>query len=451
VKLGFYIKKYLVRIVFLLCVFVPLLFNAQSKKIDSLYKVFNSQKEDTAKLYSLNLIAAEWGKENIDSAIAIGKKMVEVAERTGIKKKMAESYYAFGMGYFLKGDYPAGLKQFLKALQLAEKNSSERFQGQILISVGNSFMMQGEYEKSIEYYEKAFSVFEKNSLKSEMARVYSNIGLVYAYMALPDKAIPYFKKSLEFRKDSPNEVEEAMTYDFMGFAYIHAKKYDEALNYLNTSLEINRRVGHPLRVLDNLRNMGECHLKLKNYTLAEKELLESLKMSKAYGHINGVEGNSILLYELYENKKDFTKALMYYEDYINLRDSVYNLENTKNTLQQEIQFEYDKKAAADSIRVVEEKKVTLAKLKQEQTQRNALYGGLGLVGLFALFMVNRFRIINAQKKVIDSQKKIVEEQKNIVEEKQKEIMDSIHYAKRIQLSHLPNEKYLTSTFNRLRK
>lgn len=449
-RVGCYIKVYTSGIIILLCLLTPALFKAQSKKIDSLYKVFNSEKQDTSKLQLLNLIAAEWGKENLDSAINIGKKMIEVAERTGIKKKMAESFYAYGMGYFLKGDYPSGLKYFLKALQLAEKNSSEKFNGQVLVSVGNSFMMQREYEKSIEYYKKAFSTFERNNLKSEMARVYSNIGLVYAYQALPDKAIPYFKKSLEYRKESPNEVEEAMTYDFMGFAYIHGKNYNEALKYLNISLEINRRVGSPIRILDNLRNMGECHVKLKNYDLAEKELLESLGIAKKYGHINGVEGNSVLLYELYENKKDFTKALMYYEAYINLRDSIYNLENTKNTLQQEIQFEYDKKAAADSVRVVEEKKVTAAKLKQEQTQRNALYGGLGLVGLFALFMVNRFRVINAQKKVIDSQKKIVEDQKNILEEKQKEIMDSIHYAKRIQLSHLPSEKYLVNTLKRLR-
>jgi tetratricopeptide (TPR) repeat protein len=273
---------------------------------------------------------------------------------------------------------------------------------------------------------------------------------VYAYQSQTEKAMYYFKKSLVYREEAPNEKEKAVTYDFIGFAYINGKDYQEALKYLTASLEMNKKIGDPIRILDNLRNMGECHLKLKNYTLAEKELMESLNMSKNYGHINGIEGNSVLLNELYENKKDFGKALQYYELYINLRDSMYNLENTRNTLQQEIQFEYDKKTAADSVRVVEERKVTAVRLKHEATQRYALYGGLCLVGLFALFMVNRFRVINSQKKVIDSQKRIVEDQKNELEEKQKEIMDSIHYAKRIQHSHLPSEKYLSSTFMRLK-
>jgi len=50
-----------------------------------------------------------------------------------------------------------------------------------------------------------------------------------------------------------------------------------------------------------------------------------------------------------------------------------------------------------------------------------------------------------------SRKKEVEEQKNLVEEKQKEILDSIHYAKRIQTALLPNNKYIDKNLNRLKK
>jgi hypothetical protein len=42
-------------------------------------------------------------------------------------------------------------------------------------------------------------------------------------------------------------------------------------------------------------------------------------------------------------------------------------------------------------------------------------------------------------------------EKQLVEEKQKDILDSIRYAKRIQTSLMPNEKYLTGIFNKWRK
>ena len=46
---------------------------------------------------------------------------------------------------------------------------------------------------------------------------------------------------------------------------------------------------------------------------------------------------------------------------------------------------------------------------------------------------------------------IISEQKKLVEEKQKDILDSIHYAKRIQQSLLPTEKYIQHSLKRLKK
>jgi hypothetical protein len=57
-------------------------------------------------------------------------------------------------------------------------------------------------------------------------------------------------------------------------------------------------------------------------------------------------------------------------------------------------------------------------------------------------MYNRFRITQRQKRIIEDQKGIVEHQKKIVEEKNKEVLDSIYYASRIQKALLPTEKYL---------
>ena len=58
-------------------------------------------------------------------------------------------------------------------------------------------------------------------------------------------------------------------------------------------------------------------------------------------------------------------------------------------------------------------------------------------------------IIELQKNKVEEQKQQVEQQKQLVEEKQKEILDSIHYAKRIQQSQLPNEQYIEKTLKRL--
>ena len=75
-----------------------------------------------------------------------------------------------------------------------------------------------------------------------------------------------------------------------------------------------------------------------------------------------------------------------------------------------------------------------------------LYGGLAVVIVFALFILNRFRVTRKQKDIIEKQKSVVESKNLIIEQKQKEILDSIHYAKRIQTAHLPNEKFIAKKF-----
>jgi hypothetical protein len=69
---------------------------------------------------------------------------------------------------------------------------------------------------------------------------------------------------------------------------------------------------------------------------------------------------------------------------------------------------------------------------------------LVLVLVFAGFI---FRSLHITRK----QKAIIEDQKLLVEEKQKEIIDSITYARRIQRSLLPTEKYIDKNLKRLMK
>ena len=131
------------------------------------------------------------------------------------------------------------------------------------------------------------------------------------------------------------------------------------------------------------------------------------------------------------------------------QDSLFNEENTRKNVQQQMQFKFDKKQSADSLQVAEERKLNEVKFKQEKTQRFALYGGLILVLVFAGFMFNRFRVTRKQKQIIEQKEKETQEQKRLIEEKQKEIVDSIKYASRIQRALITNEVYIERSLNRL--
>jgi hypothetical protein len=97
---------------------------------------------------------------------------------------------------------------------------------------------------------------------------------------------------------------------------------------------------------------------------------------------------------------------------------------------------------SDSLSFLREKEIRNAKIAVQQNairskrnQQYALFGGLALLLVFSVFMFSRVRITRKQKEII-------ERQKGLLDLKQKEMLDSIHYASKIQNSILPSEKYI---------
>ena len=82
-------------------------------------------------------------------------------------------------------------------------------------------------------------------------------------------------------------------------------------------------------------------------------------------------------------------------------------------------------------------------------QRNIFIGGFGLMAAMAVVVLRGYNQKKKANAIITQQKKEVETQKHVIEEKQKEILDSIHYAKRIQSALLTHERYIEKNLARL--
>lgn len=68
-----------------------------------------------------------------------------------------------------------------------------------------------------------------------------------------------------------------------------------------------------------------------------------------------------------------------------------------------------------------------------------------------IYLINLFTVLLATLGVVFIFKSELSESRAILEEKNKEITDSIKYAKRIQQAHLPTQKYIAKSIERLKK
>jgi len=162
-----------------------------------------------------------------------------------------------------------------------------------------------------------------------------------------------------------------------------------------------------------------------------------------------------LLSILYEKTNRPALALEHYKKYIALRDTIFSQENSKKLMRTEMDHEYEKKkAVADAehkVQIENQKLVTAEKEKKQNIVIASVVAGLLLVIIFAGFIFRSLRITSKQKLIIEQKNAETEHQKKEIEEKQKEILDSIRYAKRIQMAQVPSEKRVQSMLSKVKK
>ena len=139
----------------------------------------------------------------------------------------------------------------------------------------------------------------------------------------------------------------------------------------------------------------------------------------------------------------YKDAAYYYEKTFALKDTLYNEQSSKQIEEMNVRYETEKKDK-DLMLKDSEIAIQLAASKQKSLQMNALLVVLFVILVFAFYIFRSYKQKKKANEIISIQKKEVEFQKEIIEQKQKEIIDSINYAKRIQQSLMPTEKYIAS-------
>ena len=237
----------------------------------------------------------------------------------------------------------------------------------------------------------------------------------------------------------------------IGDIYAIKRDYSKALAYYFKGLKIGEELGNKEQIGGAFASIGVLYTETKEYVKAEKYLLDALKIDKEIGAQNRELFIEEALSSLYEKTGRDKEALSHYKNGMVLKDSIFSEENKKQIVRKEMNFEFDKKEAL--AKAENDKHAALAK-EEKQKQQIIIYsvaGVLLLVIVFSLFLFNRFRITQRQKSIIEQQKVLVDKAYESLHEKNKEVMDSINYASRIQRALLPSVKYIEGCVSRLAK
>jgi tetratricopeptide (TPR) repeat protein len=438
---------------------------------DSLLTLLKILPEDTNKVNVLNALGRLLKNNHPDTAVILGNEALSIAKKSEWKKGIANSYSSLGAYYYIKSDYLKSIENFLNALQICEGQKDKKGISSNLANIGLVYYEEDDYSTALDYYFKSLELKKELGNKSGMAVTLGNIGIAYAFSAkekvkpaerdsLFKKALDYYFQALEMAKLIGDKNGVAADIGNIGLAYFDQKNYTKALDYYFQTLQIREEIGDQKLIASTIGNIGLLYIEIGKYPDAFNYLYRALAISDSIGAINQTESWYAPLSSLYEkssvplldsvggkllNKEEMRiRSLHYFQSYISLRDSIFSEENKKQLVRKEMNYEFEKKESKQ--KADQDKKNILAgeELKQREKERNYFIVGFALVILLAGFIFRGYR----QKQKANE---IIFQQKFLAEEKQKEILDSIQYAKRIQLALLPTEKYIERNLNRLQK
>ncbi|HVA98087.1 MAG TPA: tetratricopeptide repeat protein [Bacteroidia bacterium] len=453
---------------------------AQQKQIDSTLSLLRLDKEDSVKVNHLSAISQYYNNfGNSNKALDFGQKSLSLAQKLNDKKGMAMSFKQIGSVEYAKGDYKNALIMFRKSLSLYNNLAGENSRGNLLNNIGLCYWNTGDYPPALDYFFNAIEAYKKNNNKG-VAMVTGNIGLVYWNQDDYKDAINYCNKSLNqynTLKDtagiaratgnlgliywSENNYKMALTYDLealsmyeklrdkngiavntgnIGNIYGSLDSCEKAIKYDSLSLQLYLQLGNKSGIARNIGNIGNLYLAEKKYEIAETYLLKGLNLADSIRQLYLVKFDNKQLSILYAETGRWKKAYETYKEYDITKDSLVNDDKSKQIGRIEAKTEYDKKI------LIQKQKEILSDAENKRQKNIIIFMAIiALTVLVIAFIIFRsLKITRKQKSVIELQKAEAEQQKNKVEEqkylieiKNKEVLDSIAYAKRLQDAILP--------------
>jgi tetratricopeptide (TPR) repeat protein len=393
---------------------------------------------------NIGLLAINTG--DFPKALTYHQKSLDIDKQLNLKGNVARDLYNIGTVYYYQGNYPKTLDYFLEALKINEQRGNKR---NIISNIGGIAVIyaeQKDYKKAMEYFQKEYTLAKELNDKYFQASALQNIAGVYLLQHEYEKSLNANEQALAISREVNEQSGISTALNNIASVYLQQERPGEAIQYADEALAIAEKINNQGHVMSALSTLAQAHLKKKDYNNALKYATRGLTISKEAGVISYVKDLETTLSDIYEGLGNHKEALDHYKQFIAARDSLINEEKTKELTQKQMSYEFDKQIAQQKAEQEKQQLQNEERQKQQSIIIFSVIAGLVLMTVFSVFLYKRFRITNRQKKIIEEQKKIVETKSVLLEEANKEVMDSIVYAKRLQEAILPPAKMISTFF-----
>ena len=378
-----------------------------------------------------------------DSSIGYCEQAEQISKKNNLEVQFAFSLHCECRYLLLKGELKTTIEKLNLAISLFEKNKELSGLAKAYSLKALTLGRLNKNKEELKYLLKAKDIYVQLHDNDGVSNVLTNLANSYIQSGQNILALKTLDENSKL--NLPKSGHEFFIENHYGNIYFNLNEIEKAIEHYKTSISIAKQYKMLDSEITGLTHLAECYLKIKNMPESKNYYSQALNLAEQNNLM--VEESDALkgMTELYETEQDYKSAFIALKQYKAIQDSIFNIEKIKsiNDIEHKLQLTEKEKIIAEQSLTLEKEKVALASSKNSAL---ILVAGLAITCIAFVFL---FYHNNKTKKLfslIQKQKKEVELQKEIIEIKNKDVMDSIHYAKYIQGSMLPSDKTMKNLF-----
>lgn len=331
--------------------------------------------------------------------------------------------------------FESAIKYSIEAFKVAKTDSQRIW---INDNLGMVYSSLKKYDKALECYNAALELCKTNPYKLVEGDIYINKGAVYGYRKQTTESYQNFQQAALIAREIKDSLGLAVITESLGILDKDKKDYKEAFKKYEEVLRIYERLKEQSFIPNILYNLADVSEKLGNVTAAIEYQKQGLNLAKQLELKNDIIKASQALSEYYAKINDYKNAYSIHLYSIVLKDSLFSIESNKQIEEMATKYQTEKKQQA--IESLEKDKV----IQKTILEKKNVYLYIVIGGIIILLLIAG--LIYYKYKDSRTKNKIIEAAKQTIEHKNKEITDSIMYAKKIQETILPKIETIKESF-----
>ncbi len=358
----------------------------------------------------LNNIAAIYkDRGDLDHALTLNMESLalhmELKDTVGI----ATTYNNLGLIYQGQGKIEEALDHFSKALQVYEVKHDTEGMATALQNIGAIYKEQKEFDAALLNIRRSLAISLGSGDKYSAGYALNSLGGIHESNHRLDSARYYYQQALQVRTSIEDQQGQAYTLKNLGNVYEQLFQHDEAIAAYQKSLLLFETLEDKWGLAKVTQEYGTLLLKQGKLADAEQYLQKSIRLARELGYPADISAAALPLQQLYRQKGDYLRALVMYDEYLLMHDSILNDNNRRAAIRTQYKYAYDKKEAALKSEQEKQNAIAAAELRNQKLLRNSFLLGLLLVMAFAIVVLLQRNRIGREKKISDAEKHRSEE------------------------------------------